>query len=58
MDLNKIIQEKTERLRQIIQEINQLQQRVNQLTQESLKLDGAILQLRELEEPKREEGNA
>ena len=51
-NLNKIIQEKTERLKQTIQEINQLQQRINQLTQESLKLDGAILQLKELEEEK------
>ena len=48
MDLQKIIKEKEEQIKKVVDEINQLQQLLNNKNQEALRLDGALKQLQEL----------
>lgn len=49
-ELDKLIQEKTKKLDDLIREMNGLKQKLSELGPQSLKLDGAISQLKELKE--------
>jgi len=49
-NLDELIQKKTEELNNLVREINQLKQKLDKLGVQSIKLDGAISQLKELKE--------